>query len=56
MKKKTPEIKNMNIDQLDINIMKKPKKEKKKDLNSFIKKKKRKNNKKIVIPNQINKE
>jgi hypothetical protein len=53
MQKKTSKIKNMNIDELDISIMKKPKKVKHKDLTGFVKKKKTKNKKKIVMPKQL---
>ena len=55
MEKKESKIKNIDINDLNINIMRKKKQVKTKDMTDFVKKKKRKNKKKMHIPKQLNK-
>lgn len=55
-KKKKSKINDINISELDVTIMRKPEKPKKKNLDTFIKKTKVKSKKKIVIPKKIDSE
>ncbi len=55
MEKKKSKIKNIDINDLNINIIRKKKQVKTKDMTDFVKKKKRKNKKKLHIPKQLDK-
>ena len=55
IEKKKSKIKNIDIADLNINIMRKKKQVKTKDITDFVKKKKRKHKKKMHLPKQLDK-